>query len=195
MALPKLTITLAITVWAIVVGTGLLWLTDYSMRPGRNAQAPFLIASELTKYQQKNRPTFLLFAHPHCPCTRATMAELARLVAQNQGRANFQVMFFRPLDQPREWVEAALWQQASQIPEVMVASISELDLHRFGVVTSGQTLLYDAAGKLVFSGGITGARGHEGDNTGRSAINAFLHGKPLPVAQTPVFGCSISGAE
>ncbi len=191
----KLILTLALTVWALAVGIGLGWLTNYSLRPGHAAQAPLLITSDLTKYREKNRPTFLLFAHPRCPCTRASIAELARLVAQNQGRANFRVLFFQPLTQPREWAHSSLWEQAAQIPEVNVASISELDLQRFGVFTSGQTLLYDATGQMVFSGGITSARGHEGDNMGRTIVSEFLHGKMPPVAQTPVFGCLISDAE
>ena len=41
-------------------------------------------------------------------------------------------------------------------------------------ITSGQTLLYDTKGHLVFSGGITGGRGHEGDNTGRESIEKYL---------------------
>ena len=37
---------------------------------------------------------------------------------------------------------------------------------RFGAETSGQTLLYDRDGRLLFSGGTTGSRGHDGDNAG-----------------------------
>ena len=44
------------------------------------------------------------------------------------------------------------------------------EARRFGAETSGQTLLYDARGALAFSGGITGARGHAGDNAGRASL-------------------------
>ena len=123
------------------------------------------------------------------------MAELARLITHNQGRVNIHVLFYRPLDKPREWVESDLWQLAIKLPDVAVSTVSELDLLRFGVAASGQTLLYDTEGTLVFSGGITSARGHEGDNAGRSAISTYLHGGQIPLTQTPVFGCSIIDAE
>jgi hypothetical protein len=41
--------------------------------------------------------------------------------------------------------------------------------------TSGETVVYDAAGKLRFHGGITGARGHIGDNAGCSAIEVYAN--------------------
>ena len=42
----------------------------------------------------------------------------------------------------------------------------------------GQTLLYDAGGTLIFSGGITGSRGHAGDNAGEAALVALLTQRP-----------------
>ncbi len=186
---------IAITLWALAIGVGFAFVTDYSTRPGQSAQVlPHLPVATLHEAQKK-RPTLLLFAHPHCPCTRATLAELARLLAHHRGQANVQVLFYHPLTQPREWVEAKLWQQAKQLPDVVVSTVGELDLLRFGVSTSGQTLLYDAAGTLVFSGGITNGRGHEGDNTGRSAISTYLQTGEIPLAQTPVFGCALTAAE
>jgi hypothetical protein len=66
---------------------------------------------------------------------------------------------------------------------------------QFHATTSGQTLLYSPAGSLMFSGGITAARGHEGDNVGESTIVALLTGKPTDVVRTPVFGCPIVESE
>jgi hypothetical protein len=51
--------------------------------------------------------------------------------------------------------------------------------------------LYAPTGKLLFSGGITASRGHEGDNVGRSAIVSFILNGHAPVNHTPVFGCSL----
>ena len=64
----------------------------------------------------------------------------------------------------------------------------------FGVETSGQTLLYDAAGKLRFNGGITGSRGHAGDNAGRKALVALI-GETAPDRNgASVFGCPLFAA-
>ncbi len=65
---------------------------------------------------------------------------------------------------------------------------------RFGAATSGQTLLYDASGRLLFSGGITPARGHAGDNDGSDALLELLSGGSGRHHQTPVFGCSLRDA-
>lgn len=191
----KLLAIIGITLWTMAVGIGFLWITDYGTRPSQQAQAPLLLPFENINDQQKKLPTLLLFAHPHCPCTRATIAELARLIAHHRGQVNVHVLFYRPLEKPREWAESELWQLAVKLPDVIVSTVNELDLLRFGVFTSGQTLLYDTEETLIFSGGITSARGHEGDNTGRSAISTYLHGGKIPLTQTPVFGCSITDAE
>jgi hypothetical protein len=65
------------------------------------------------------------------------------------------------------------------------------EARRFGALTSGQVVVYDADGRLRFSGGITPARGHAGDNAGRSAIIALLEGASSASVETPVFGCSL----
>jgi hypothetical protein len=62
---------------------------------------------------------------------------------------------------------------------------------RFGVLTSGHVLLYDRGGRLLFSGGITGARGHRGDNEGRRAVLARLLGEPVERSSAPAFGCPL----
>jgi len=64
---------------------------------------------------------------------------------------------------------------------------------RFHATTSGYVLLYDVNGKLRFHGGITGSRGHSGDNAGRSAIEAILMGGLAETKQTFVFGCPLLG--
>ena len=64
-----------------------------------------------------------------------------------------------------------------------------VDATVFDAATSGQTLLYDADGRLIFSGGMTGARGHSGDNAGRTALTALLTDGRSATSQTSVFGC------
>jgi hypothetical protein len=85
-----------------------------------------------------------------------------------------------------------LWGTASALPNVTVLRDDDgVEAARFGAVTSGQTLLYDANGELIFSGGITGARGHAGDNAGRRALIALLEHKEPFHRLTSVFGCSL----
>ena len=62
---------------------------------------------------------------------------------------------------------------------------------RFRVLTSGHVLLYEPGGRLLYSGGITAARGHRGDNFGRSAIVAAILERPRDHGSMPVFGCPL----
>ncbi len=133
-----------------------------------------------------------MLAHPHCPCTRASVGELARLMTRCEGLLTARVLFFEPPDAPEGWVRTDLWRSAAAIPGVdVLEDESGVEAGRFGATTSGQTVLYDVNGRLLFRGGITGARGHAGDNAGRSAIVSLLTGGTAGRMETSVFGCAL----
>src|SRR3712207_4573180 len=129
-----------------------------------------------------------MLAHPHCPCTRASINELARLMTQARGRVTAYVLFVKPEGFSDSWVQSDLWASAAAIPGVTpVLDDGGVEAARFRAATSGQTALYDAAGSLIFRGGITSARGHEGDNAGREAIVSLLTSDEAEEHDTPVF--------
>ncbi len=67
------------------------------------------------------------------------------------------------------------------------------EARRFGAATSGHVMLYDAAGRLHFSGGITPARGHEGDSLGRDAVIDLIEAyRSAGRRCSPVFGCPLA---
>jgi hypothetical protein len=139
-----------------------------------------------------DKPTLVLFAHTHCPCTRASLHELDGILAETQNKISVTVVFTIPDGVPADWEQGDLWNSAKGIPGLRVMrDQGGREARRFDVEGSGQVLLYSPSGKLLFSGGITASRGHEGDNVGRSAIVSFiLHGRSA-VNHTPVFGCSL----
>jgi hypothetical protein len=65
------------------------------------------------------------------------------------------------------------------------------EMARFGARTSGDVALFGPDGTLRFRGGITKARGQEGDNVGRCALRTLCRGAQSPVREAPVFGCPI----
>ena len=96
-------------------------------------------------------------------------------MARSDGRVSAKVLFVEPPGKPGTWSDGELWQIASEIPGVdRVPDPGGAIAARFHLATSGHTVLYDAAGELRFSGGITAARGHEGDNAGRAAVLAQI---------------------
>ena len=139
-----------------------------------------------------DKPTLVLFAHPHCPCTRASLHELDRLLAQARNRVSAIVVFTIPDGVPAGWEKGDLWNSASTIPGLrLIRDPGGEEAHHFNVQGSGQVLLFASSGKLLFSGGITGSRGHEGDNVGLAAVVSLILDGHGSVSQTPVFGCSL----
>jgi len=97
--------------------------------------------------------------HPHCPARERALVSWP-MMAQAQGRVTAYVLFIKPA-LARGLENTDLWQSAASIPESR-SSLTRLEAGRFHAMTSGQTVLYDAGGRLLFSGGITGSRGHYG---------------------------------
>ena len=179
-------------VWVCGVGAGLYLLLRYENSPGEKIAAPTEWPDESRIPRRAGHATLVMLAHPHCPCTRASLWELAELMAHDQGKVDAYVILSHPAGMPDNWEKTDLWYSAAQIPGVKVLSDPEAaEARRFRAVTSGSTILYNAEGHLMFEGGITGGRGHAGDNAGQSALIALLNSGKAPVAETPVFGCPI----
>lgn len=179
---------------AIGVGVGMLW--SYENSVGAAGYPPVHWPANTRIELASGEATLVMVAHPHCPCSRASIGELALIMTQCQGRVSAYVFFVRPEGFSDQWVKTDLWDSAARIPGVTVLDDEGgVEAARFNAVTSGMTMLYDARGELLFSGGITGSRGHSGDNDGRSAIVALLTNEQTDQSTTPVFGCSIVGPD
>ncbi len=188
----RIILVISCIVWVLVIGAGLGLLWRYENTPGATAVSPARWPSDSAIRPDTERPTLIMLTHPHCPCSRASIGELARLMTQAQGRVTAYALFLKPKGAIEDWEKTDLWQSARSIPGVtVIIDNGGLEAERFQAVTSGQTLLYNAEGDLLFSGGITSSRGHSGDNAGRSAIVALLNGGEAEPRETPAFGCSL----
>jgi hypothetical protein len=180
------------TLWIVCVVAGLSVLWAYENTPGRAGNIPLQWPIESQLSRASDGPTLILFAHPQCTCTRASLGEFAETLARATTRPRAYVVFLKPIGFGLDWEKTDLWRTASRIPGVRVIRDDKgLEATRFRVVTSGQTALYDESGALLFSGGITGARGHAGDNAGRASIVTLLNKGKTDVSWTSVFGCSL----
>jgi hypothetical protein len=181
--------------WLAIVGAGFALFLNYQSASGRTGPAPadWPIAAHITP--DAKRATLLMFVHPQCPCTRASMEELNRLLARHRGQVAVQVMFVQPGELTPKQMQGVLWQSATAMPDVTARiDTNGIQATLFGAETSGYVLLYDAQQRLLFRGGITSGRGHEGDNAGEDTIDALLNGQTAQNRQTPVYGCSLLGA-
>jgi hypothetical protein len=179
-------------VWALTLAPGFALLWAYKMRPGAAEGAPEVWPAGTRIARNRDRATLVLFAHPQCPCTRASLAELARLMARFDDQVGANVVFLRPADVGAEWDSSDLWKRASAIPGVTIVRDDDgVEAARFRASTSGATVLYDARGRLLFSGGLTSARGHEGDSAGLQRIRSLIRTGKADRSDAPVYGCSL----
>ncbi len=178
--------------WLAVVASGMAVLRNYDTTPGELAHSPQQWPPKSHIPRVVGLPTIVVMGHPKCPCTRATVGELALMMARLHGKATAVVVFVRPQGTPEGWDDTDLRRSAAAIPGVTVMSdLDEVEADLFDAQVSGQTMLYGANGKLLFSGGITASRGHAGDNIGRSSIVSFVTAGTAEQNRTPVFGCAL----
>ncbi|HEV3139280.1 MAG TPA: hypothetical protein VGY57_02125 [Vicinamibacterales bacterium] len=178
--------------WLTGIVSGLAVVWAYENRPGAGANPPQRWPARTTLVAAADRPTLIFLAHPQCTCTRASLDELTEVIARTPTRPKAYVLFLRPTTFDAGWAKTDLWRRAAALPDTTVLRDDDgVEARRFGVETSGQTLLYDHAGALIFSGGITGSRGHVGANAGEASLVALLsRGRPEH-RETSVFGCPL----
>lgn len=190
----KLAWTLCGVAWLAAISAGWAIATNYSQQPGEAGRAllqqPAGIPSFTSEYQ------LVMFVHPHCPCSAASVRELARLMSESGESLQACVVFSRPTSKDDAWAQTSLWVEANRIPRVTTKiDAGGMLTEVCGAATSGTVQLYDASGHLRFQGGLTAARGHEGDNTGKAAVLAMVRGQHIQTTVTPVFGCALADAE
>ena len=196
----KLSVTtaVALALWCLALGYGFWRMTRYNLTPGARAASPAAwpgstIDSRL-RIDRVGSKTLLLFAHPQCPCTRATVGNLATILAQgNAASVKTTVVLFEPSSHVAAgWEQSDLVRSAAKLPYASVVFDPGGALaRRFGAETSGQVMLYDAGGRLLFSGGVTDERGHAGDSIGGDALSAIISGDAPKMRSTPVYGCAL----
>jgi hypothetical protein len=165
---------------------------DWSTRPGESRPAPraWPVSSALAR--SRSSDTLVVFVHPHCPCTSATLSELERIAALCGSRLEVQICFSLPEGAEEGWEQGPLWNRARALPGARVhQDVDAIEAARFGAATSGVAFLFDRDGALLFEGGITSSRGHEGDSEGKSAVLDWVLRESSSSRSAPVFGCPI----
>ena len=141
-----------------------------------------------------NRATLVMSAHPQCPCTDASIYELAQILTRCQGKVSAKVLFIKPASFPDSWAKTKRWVEVNTIPGAeAILDVDGVESAGFGAKTSGDVAVFDANGRLLFRGGITESRGHAGDNPGADAVIAAIESNTRACFETSVFGCPLSG--
>lgn len=180
--------------WSVGVGAGLYVMWNYDMTPGKSGTPPPLWPAGSHLARHAGLPTLVMLVHPRCSCSRASLQELADLLRRFHGRVSATVLLYTPAAQA--WEKTELWDTVAALPGVQaVRDLDGREARLFQAYTSGDTVLYDAGGHLLFHGGMTPSRGHVGDNAGSHAIAAVLAHQPPERQHAAVFGCDLFAPE
>lgn len=163
----------------------------YETTPGEAGASPGNFPANCGIERKEGMMTVLVFIHPMCSCSRATLAELEKIISRCHDRIRPTIILLLPEGVGPDWENTEVCEYARSIPYVGILSDQGGALsRRFGALTSGYSVMYDSQGRLVFNGGITGSRGHLGDNRGSDAIISIAsRGAEKEAAFNQVFGC------
>lgn len=188
----KFPLRAAFALWVLCIAIGFGGLWAYSTRPGVSGNPPPSWPEEIAR--RGDRSTLVLFCHPRCPCTLASVAELQRLAVECGSDLEIICYLVLPPGVPSSWERGALADQLEGFQEAELRLDPEGRVaERFRIATSGDVCLYDSEGRLAFSGGITPSRAHEGESHGRTAIRGIVARGEADIRTSPVYGCPLLG--
>lgn len=172
------------TLWLVAIGSGLAAWERYDSTAGAIGPRPNAAESAAGQWR------LTAYFHPHCPCARATVGELAELV-RLAPELSVRVVFVQPAGTADGWGADELWEAVSRLPGVERArDVGGREARGRGAETSGHVVLTNPEGRIVFGGGLTRGRGLEGESPGRRAVLDWLGNRPA-AADARVFGCPL----
>ena len=186
--------TFVLLFWLICIGGGYTYLLRYSFTAGLSIPAPERFSSPGVAQASSTRARLLIALHPRCPCSRATLHELAKIMSRATNACDVTALIFTPKGDSEDWLKGGLVNECRRLQCRIQADPGGEIAASLGCLTSGAVVLYDGAGKLRYQGGITGSRGHEGDNDGERTVLEILRGQHGSFSALPVFGCPIRSA-
>ncbi len=190
----KLTVPLA---WTGLVIAGFGSLLSYEATPGSSDKLAIVAWPSSSALNKANgEPTIVVFAHPDCPCTRASLDGLADLMARkNKYSARLIVDIVEPRGLKVDLQKSSIAQSARRIKGAeIVVDPDGAEARRFGAETSGHTVVFSGKGQFLFSGGLTTFRGHYGPSAGLDAVSDILDTGQSTILSAPVYGCSLLGS-
>jgi hypothetical protein len=176
----------AIWLGAVLLVFGLLYRHTY--QPNK---VPTLPANE-EAMEASSHFQVKLFAHPHCPCTRASLEQFGESLTRFPADVQAEIIFVTAGLAESEIASSPRVLQARELPRAQVRfDATGEEAKRWGATVSGEVLAFDARGRLVFRGGITSGRGHQGGSTGQVELENIVNGRSPGPCATPVFGCHL----
>jgi len=184
--------------WCTGIAIGFAILFAHAAKPGLQYASPHHWPSDVEIERPTDVSTLLFFVHPQCPCTFASLAELERAVAQSGSSLETILVLNCPTEKLDEWMQTAIVDRAKGITRARIFVDGDGQLSaKFRASVSGQCLLYSPNGQLLFQGGLTASRGHEGESLGQALLIRMLAHREAKefenqqALEVPVYGCEL----
>src|SRR5438552_1238510 len=103
--------------WLVAVFVCVYLLALHELTPGRVGKVGGWPGSHLVALGHGTK-TLLVFIHPGCPCTEATMTELRRILDENGNLVRASVLAFRPSAAASNWERTDLYERLVRFPDV-----------------------------------------------------------------------------
>jgi len=197
-----ITKTLLFVACPAIIAFGSWRLSDYSYRPCDQGDVVTNLSSatgimnlpELI-HSNDELPILILVYHPHCPCTASTVRNLERISSALSIHPHVVAFAYCPVGTSDSWIDSSITRQLVRMGADVLVDRGGDYCSQLGTVTSGHILVYDDGMSLVFSGGITPGRGHEGTCPASSDLFQRVNGHSGETIQWPVYGCPIIDKE
>ena len=193
-----------LTCFALALMVSLVWHSNYSIHPGMSGCVPENLEpvnsladlnQAIARSKSLNSKTLILFYHPHCVCTRATVHNLQSVTAATNKHLNSIAIAYQPVISDPRWIHSSTSRDLKKAGFRVFADLDGKCCRELGVYTSGHVLVYDEQGKLVFNGGVTQSRGHEGSCNACDDLVKSIENADENIFVWPVFGCAILESE
>src|SRR5207237_462070 len=89
-------LSLVLIGWFVTICAGMRSILIYEGTAGTSGASPLEWPADSRIQRRQGMPALVLMIHPHCPCGRATMSELAQLMVRGQARVDVFVLFVKP---------------------------------------------------------------------------------------------------
>jgi hypothetical protein len=207
----------AALLWAGLVTYGFGLWNAYELRPG---EIPDPTVVSVSSRSPTGSWRVMMFVHPHCPCSQASVQELRRVLQElarvaPEESVQASILIVRPPEAPTGWEHGEILREVQRWNEVSVTVDQGGETARqWAVATSGHVIVLDPQGRVRFRGGITSGRGRQGNSLGSQRIVQMIreasHGAKIddarvsgiegkeapsesgdPVFTTPVYGCPL----
>lgn len=178
--------------WLLALVSSFAALNWYKQLPGPIGVIKNNWPQNVSYDYHRNQYNFVMFAHPKCGCTKASLIELQNLMNETKSKMNVKIFFYHPKKTLSSWTDTDSKISASKIPGIEVYTDEGGEVaRRFGAMTSGQVMVYSPTGDLSYSGGITESRGHIGVNDGARSIASVVETGKTNIKTQPTFGCML----